>query len=220
MSGSSSAASAGPDVPQPGDPNYLPYTDPTSNTSVAAEGVSIGGKAAAGAAAGSAAGPVGTVVGAVVGAAVGIWGAITGANDQAEIDRQKAELARQEAAEVARREASNDAVAQETAFRERLDISADMAGAGHAGGSVGTQLEIQRQTNLQIKLNDEAARFQESQLLAGAQMQDTLANQTGSAAVIKSIGYGVTAAGGILSPRSGIVNYSPNEKLPQIGGGF
>lgn len=215
MSGSSSSL----DIPQPGDPNYLPpvdtkTADELSTSSGASTAIGAGTKIGGLAAAGAVLGPVG----ALVGGAIGAIGAIFGANDQAEIDRRKAALEEAEAQEVARREAVNDAATQSTMFRQGLDISSEMAGSGHEGGAIGTQLEIRRQGNLQIRLNDEAAAFQESQLRAGAQMQLDLAGQTETAGILKGIGYGFTAMGSV--GRQVLSNAMTTEKLPSIGGGF
>lgn len=218
MSGNASSA----DVPQPGDPNYLPQVTITDdgtgggddNTALTA--VTTGSKIAGLAAAGAVLGPVGSVVGGLI----GLVGSIFGSNQQAEIDRRKAALDEAEAKEVERRATINDAITQTTGFRAQADISAEMAGSGHEGAAIGTQLEVRRQANLKIRLDDQAAAFQASQLRAGAQLQNELADQTVSAGVIKGIGYGVTAIG---SAGRQIVNDSrlmSSKPLPSYGGGF
>lgn len=184
------------------------------SSSTASAGGGIAATTASGAAAGSMVGPYGTVIGAVIGAGIGIYGAITSASDQADIDRQKAALEDAQAGEVARREQENDALAKTTAFKTAAAYSSENAATGHEGGGIGSQLEIQRQTNLQISLNDQAAAFQESQIYAGAGMESQLANNTMTAGYLNAAGQGVKLAGGLVPPSAGVVNHSGIQPLP------
>ena len=188
----------------------------SSSTASSAGGIaaSTGG----GAAAGSAAGPIGAGIGAVLGAGIGIYGAIESAQAQAAIDTQEQQLEEAQAAQVGLREQENDAISQSSGYKRELDFSSESAASGHEGGGIGSQLEIQRQTNLQQYLNDQAASFQQSQILAGAGMKGQLASQTSTAGYISAAGQGARLLGNALSPNSGIVNYSPTaQSLPNPG---
>lgn len=124
---------------------------------------------------------------AVVGTGLSVYGQIKSAQDQADIDSQKATLARVQAQEVLDREQINDANMQQSTLRAKLDFGSAFAATGRQGG-IGSQLELQRQADEQIALNDREANFQAKMLQAGADMNDQLASETRTSGYINAAG--------------------------------
>lgn len=177
--------------------------------------MSVGTGAVSGAAAGSILGPVGAGVGAVVGAI----GGLISASDQSSIDKQKAQLEQAQAAQVASREAANDALKAQQTFTKQQDFGSLSAGSGHEGAGIGSQLEIQRQNQVATSIADQEASFQEQMLLAGASMQSQLAGQTTTAGYINagtSLLGGASKVGGLINAGS----QGQTQSLPQPGQGF
>ncbi len=141
---------------------------------------------------------------AVLGAGVQIYGAITSANAQAQQDQEKAQIATEQATEIAAREVINDQQRQISANKIEGEIGAAAGGSGFATTGIGAQLEAQRQTNVQIALNDRDAAFQETQLLKGANMESTLASQTQQSGDWKAAGTVLGLVGTAASPSTGL----------------
>lgn len=198
-----------------------PNPPPDMSTNDSGEITGVVGGAASGAAIGTAIAPgYGTAIGAVVGAGIGIYGALTSANAQAQIDQEKAALEQAQASEVLWREKENDALQASATFKAEADISSENAGQGHAGGSIGSQLELVRQNNISTALNDQSANFQASMIKAGAGMESQLGSETQQAGYVNAAATGVSLIGKAASPSSGFVNYSTPQNLPAIPEGY
>lgn len=198
------------------------------NGSTGSDVASAGAGAASGAAAGAAAGTVvpgvgnviGAAAGAVLGAGISIFGSIESGNDQNKIDQEKAANEMAQAQQVVDREAANDALRQQATTTTQMDVSSEQAASGHETSGVGSQLEVKRQNDIQTKLNDQNASFQESQLMAGASLTQQAGSQAQTAGDIQAVGSGVSLLGTILSPKSGIINYGTKQSLPQLPTGY
>ena len=158
---------------------------------------------------------------AIVGAGVQAYGAIKSAGDQSEIDQEKSAAQNAQANEIHEREAINDSLRASRAFQAKLDFAAAAAGSGHAGAGVGSQLEIQRQSDLQTKLSDEDAAFQEAMLRKGAGLDAKLAEDTKSAGYWSAAGSILGGAGKVLAPSSGILGRTvATQALPAVPEGY
>jgi len=154
---------------------------------------------------------------AVVGAGVQIYGAIKTANDQAEMDLQRAAIANQQATEIGEREAANETLRNQQAYRQKLQFGASFAATGREGTGIGSQLQIQNQTDLANMMSNREADFQAKMLKQQAGIDTTLAGQTESAGVVKALGMGLggaTQAAGYLAPR-----YGGTQSMGAYGGG-
>lgn len=161
------------------------------------------GDAATGAAVGSLAGPVGTGIGAVVGAGIGIWGALSSASDQNALDQEKAQVAEEQAAEIQAREAANEVLANQNAYRQKLQFGASFAGSGKSGTGIGSQLQIQANTDLSNMMSNRESQFQEQMLQQQAGVDTTLGAETLTAGDISALGTavsGATKVGSIMNP--------------------
>lgn len=157
---------------------------------------------------------------AIAGGAVSAYGAIKGAQDQAELDREKAELSKEQADELINREQINDALRDTNTFRQKLDFQSAAAGTGHEGSGIGSQLEIQRQSDLAKVLADHDANFQAQMLLRGGQMYNRMADNTEEAGYISAAGSLLGGAGRAAAPSSGVMpRTSGAESLPSFSGG-
>jgi hypothetical protein len=136
---------------------------------------------------------------AVVGAGIAIYGAVSSANDQSQLDQEKADAAKKQAQELAARQQVNDLVKQSTAMRQKLQYGATYAASGKAGVGIGAQLQIQNQANVQQMISDREAAFQEQMLMQSAQIDTSLASETQSAGTLNAIGAGVQGAGRVAS---------------------
>lgn len=128
---------------------------------------------------------------ALVGAGIQIYGDIKSADDQASLDRKRAEIARQQAAEIEARNQTNAAILDDQAMRAKLQFGASFAASGKAGVGVGSQLQLQNQADLQNSVATREAKFQEQMLQQQAGIDTTLADQTESAGTINAIGAGI-----------------------------
>lgn len=184
--------------------------DSPSTGGSAAEGAGAG--ALAGGAAGSVFGPVGTAVGAVAGGIIGAVGGILSAQDQQQLDNQKAAIAQQQAAEIQAREVANENLTNEHAYSQELAFGSSFAGSGKAGTGIGSQLEIQRQATQQNVVSNRDSQFQESMLLQQAGIDTTLGNETMTAG---EIGAATSVLGGATA---GVKNYTSGNSNPGLGG--
>lgn len=197
MSGSSSGTS-----PASTEANAATPDTPDSGTA-AVTGVAT--DAATGAAIGSAIPGVGTAIGAAVGAGIGIWGALSSASDQNALDQEKAHVAQEQATEITAREAANEINVNENAYRQKLQFGASYAGSGKSGVGVGSQLEIQRQADLQNMMSNRESQFQVQMLQQQAGVDTTLGAETMTAGDISALGQGVkgaTTVGSIMNPNT------------------
>jgi hypothetical protein len=177
-----------------------------------------------GAAAGSVVPGVGTAIGAgagaIIGAGISIFGSIESGNDQNQIDQEKAANEVAQAQQVAAREAANDALRQQALITNQMNVSSEQAASGHETAGIGSQLELKRQNDIQTQLNDQAATFQENQLLSGASMTEQAGSQAQTAGYLQAAGTGVSALGTVLNPKSGIINYGSTSALPALPAGY
>ncbi len=198
------------------------------NGSTSSDAVSAGTGAASGAGMGAAAGSVvpgvGTAIGAgagaIIGAGISIFGSIESGNDQNQIDQEKAANEVAQAQQVAAREAANDALRQQALITNQMNVSSEQAASGHETAGIGSQLELKRQNDIQTQLNDQAATFQENQLLSGASMTEQAGSQAQTAGYLQAAGTGVSALGTVLNPKSGIINYGSTSALPALPAGY
>lgn len=145
---------------------------------------------------------------AIVGGGIAAYGAIKSAQDEAAIKRLEAEQAYQQAGELDMRERANEALRTDAAFRAKLDFASMAAGTGHEGAGIGSQLEIQRQSDLQNILAGRDEAFAASQLRKGGDITRQLAGNIEEAGYISAAGsllgaggrVGSLAAGGGASP--------------------
>lgn len=150
--------------------------------------------------------------GAAAAGVVSAVGAITSASDQQSLDNEKAQVAQAQAAEIGQREAANETIRDQTAYRQKLQFGASYAGSGKAGTGIGSQLEIQRQADQANVVSNRESTFQQSMLLQQAGVDTTLGNETMTA------GY-INAAGSILggASNSARIGTSGNSN-PGLGG--
>lgn len=162
---------------------------------------------------------------AIVGAGVSIYGAITSANDQASLDESRAGVARQQSGEIAAREQVNETIRNQAAFRQKLQFGASYAASGKAGTGVGSQLQIQNQTDLANMLSNRESMFQEAMLQQQAGTDLQLADETRSAGTLNAIGAGlggIARAGGIMTAGGSNPGYGGTQGLgayPSTGSG-
>lgn len=134
----------------------------------------------------------------VIGAVTSTFGTIDAANNEADMMNQKAYLGRMQAKEVLDREQINDQNMLDSTIRTRAEFGSAYAATGFQGG-IGSKLEIQRQAEQQIALNDREANFQALMLSKGADMQDLMAGQTRDAGTLKAFGTLLGGAGSAMS---------------------
>lgn len=127
----------------------------------------------------------------LVGAGIQIYGDIKSANDQASLDQDRAQIAREQASEIDSRNQANAAMLDQAATRQKLQFGASYAASGKAGVGVGSQLQIQNQANNQNMVATREAKFQESMLMQQAGIDSTLADQTLEAGTLNAIGAGL-----------------------------
>jgi hypothetical protein len=132
---------------------------------------------------------------AIVGAGLAIYGDISSANDQANLDNERASIAQQQSAEIAARNQSNASILDSQAFRQKMQFGSSFAASGKSGVGVGSQLQIQNQADLQNMIATREANFQENMLQQQAGIDTTLASETEQAGTLKAIGAGVSALG-------------------------
>lgn len=149
---------------------------------------------------------------AVAGAGLQAYGAISSAQDQAALDRQKADIANQQSAEITARESNNEITRDQSAYRQKLAFGAAYAGSGKAGTGIGSQLEIQRQTDLANMTSNRDSQFQVNMLQQQAGVDTTLANETSTAGYLNAAGSILGGAGKVAS-----VSSSGNNN-PGLGG--
>ena len=160
---------------------------------------------------------------AIVGAGIAIYGDISSANDQAGLDQARASIARQQAAEIDSREQANELIRDQQASRQKLQFGASYAASGKAGTGVGSQLQIQNQSDLQSMVSNREAKFQENMLMQQAGIDTTLGDETQTAGTISAIGAGiggVARAGGLFTAGSNNPGYGGTQSLggyPSLG---
>jgi hypothetical protein len=174
---------------------------------MSAESAEEGGAAVAGGVGGFfVGGPMGAVAGAGIGMSVA--GQLNAASSQSDVEKEKAAAAAAQAQEVAQREAFNDVQAQDQTFKSKLDFASSFASSGKQGAGIGSQLEIQRQSDLAIKVADEQASFQESMLRQGGSLDTELAGQYQEAGDLNAAGTILAGAGKMAAPSFGASNYN------------
>lgn len=153
---------------------------------------------------------------AVVGGGIAIYGAIKSANDQASLDQERAEIAKQQAQEIAAREQANEALRNQQAYRQKLQFGSSFAASGRAGVGIGSQLQIQNQSDLASMMSNREAEFQEKMLYQQAGIDTTLSNQALESGTISAIGAGLSAGGKAYADLKP-TGYTPN---PQSLGNY
>lgn len=120
--------------------------------------------------------------GAAAGGGLAAAGAIIQGQDTNQLEQERAAIARQQAGEIASREAVNESLRDEQAYRQKLQFGSQNAGAGKAGTGIGSQLEIQRQTDLANAVSKRDSQFQEQMLEEGASIDQQMGQEaeTGS----------------------------------------
>ncbi len=149
---------------------------------------------------------------AIAGAGLSAYGAITSAQDQSNLDNERAQVAQEQAQEIAQREAANETLRDQQAYRGQLQFGAQFAGSGKAGTGIGSQLEIQRQATQANVISNEQSQFQDQMLNQQAGIDTTLASET------MTSGY-INAASSLLggASRAASVGTSGNNS-PGLGG--
>ena len=131
---------------------------------------------------------------AIVGAGIAIYGDIKTASDQAAADNTRATIAQQQSAELQGREQENEIIRNDQAMRQKLQFGASYAASGAAGVGIGSQLQIQNQTDIQNMISNRETQFQEQMLQEQAGIDTTLAGQATAAGTLKAVGAGLGAA--------------------------
>lgn len=111
----------------------------------------------------------------LVGAGISVYGDITSADDQNQLDQEKAQVAQEQAAEIAQRTQANEQLTDQQAFRQQLQFGSAYAASGKEGVGIGGQLQIANQANTQNMIAAQEASFQEQML----NMQATMDTQQG-----------------------------------------
>ena len=150
--------------------------------------------------------PVVAAIASIVGAGVAVAGDIISADNQSNLDNERAQVAAQQSAELGQREASNEAIRNQQAERQKLQFGASYAASGKAGVGIGSQLQIQSQSDLQSMISNRETQFQELMLQQQAGIDTTLAGQTQEAGAIGAVGAGL----GGLANVGGIVARNPD----------
>lgn len=156
--------------------------------------------------------PVIAAAAAVVGVGIQIYGDVTSANDQAKLDKERAAIAQQQSDEIAAREQSNEALRGQQAVRQKLQFGASYAASGKSGTGVGSQLQIQNESDTQSMISNREATFQEQMLQTQAGIDTTLASQSITSGAIGAVGAGL---GGITK---GATLATSGENNPGYGG--
>lgn len=144
---------------------------------------------------------------AAAGGVIGAYGAIQSAQDQANLDNEKAAIAFKQADEIQNREVANEAIRNSQANEAKLSFGAAYASSGKEGVGIGSQLEIQRQTDLQNTISKRDADFQAEMLRTQGGIDQQLADET------KSAGY-LSAASSILGGASSAARLSAPNTTP------
>lgn len=155
-----------------------------------------------------------------LGAGLQVYGAIKGAQDQADVDRQKALFQRQQADEVDSRARINDVQMQDTEIRSKLQFGSQYAASGHEGTGIGSQLEIQRQEGVQQSFQDREAAFQSKMLREGSALDENLAKETEASGYVNAAGTLLGASGKIMQPSSGFTGPKGAQGLPPVPEGY
>jgi hypothetical protein len=156
---------------------------------------------------------------ALVGDGIQVVGDITSANDQAQLDQERAAIAQQQSNEIASREANNEALKEQQAYRQKLQFGSSYAASGKAGSGVGSQLQIQLQADTANAISGREASFQEQMLQTQAGIDTTLAGQSQTSGVINAIGAGVggiARAGSIATSGGNNPGYGGTAALPPM----
>ena len=150
--------------------------------------------------------PVVAAIASIVGAGVAVAGDIISANDQTSLDQTRAQVAEQQSAELGQREASNEAIRNQQAERQKLQFGASYAASGKAGVGIGSQLQIQSQSDLQSMISNRETQFQQLMLSEQAGIDTSLGGQAQEAGAIGAVGAGL----GGLANVGGIVARNPD----------
>lgn len=131
----------------------------------------------------------------IVGTGLQVYGDIKSANDQAKLDQDKAEIARQQAIEIAQREGANEVMRDQQAMRQKLQFGASYAASGKAGTGVGSQLQIQNQADLLNMMSNREALFQQKMLMQQAGIDTTMAQESLQSGTLNALAAGIGGAG-------------------------
>lgn len=157
---------------------------------------------------------------AIVGAGIAIYGDIQSANDQSQLDAEKASVANQQAAEIAARNQQNAAIQNQVAFRQKMQFGSSYAASGKAGVGIGSQLQIQNQTDLQNMVQTREANFQEMMLKEQAGIDTTMGNNIQQALPWEVAGAAVQGLGSAArTPGAVNTNGPTGQGLGSVGGG-
>jgi hypothetical protein len=155
--------------------------------------------------------PVVAAVAAVVGTGIAIYGAVKSANDQSDLDQERASIAQQQAKELDAREQSNELIRDQQAYRQKLQFGAAYAASGKEGVGIGSQLQIQNQADLANMMSNRETKFQETMLLEQGGIDTSLASSTESAGTLNAVGAGLgglSAAGKLYTAGGNNPGYS------------
>lgn len=132
---------------------------------------------------------------AIVGAGISTYGAIKSASDQADLDNARARIADQQAEEIQQRELANESLRDQQAYRQKLQFASSYAASGKAGVGIGSQLQIQSQSDLQSMMSNREAKFQAFMLHQQAGIDTTMANDVIEAGNLNAAGAAVSGLG-------------------------
>jgi len=118
---------------------------------------------------------------AVLGAGMSAYGMIKASQDEAAAREAKQASLNMQADELESRQRVNEALMQNESEKMKLAFGAAYAASGKAGTGIGSQLEIQRQTDLQALLQRREAHYQARVLRAGGSLEGGLAASVRSA---------------------------------------
>jgi hypothetical protein len=144
---------------------------------------------------------------AAVGAGISIYGQIKAAQDKEEAAQFEAYLKGLQADEMMSREAINEGIMRDEAFRSGLAHQAAFSGTGREGGGIGGILTIKETTDRNIQLARRDAEFKASMLRKGADMDQKLASD------LMTSGY-IGAAGTLLTSSASLYGSYSNYGKP------
>lgn len=173
----------------------------------------VGASTVSGAGAGAMFGPWGAAAGAVIGFGIGLFGELSKASDEQELEQRKAQMAEMQARELEARELLNEEQMLRASDITGARVASSLASGGRAGGAVGTLLEIDRQTRVQIEMNRRDTEFKAKMLRLGADANQFVADSYGRAATWNILGMGAQTLGTVS--RSGIFKGSTTD-LPKV----
>lgn len=150
---------------------------------------------------------------ALAGAGLSLYGAISGANAQADAAGKDAALKNAQADELLQRQAINEAIIRDQAQKAGLGFGASFSATGREGGGIGGILQINKNAQDEIMNTRRDAEFKANMLRSGANIETDLASSGVTAAWISGVG-------GLLSTGAATYNAMspPSSKAPSLPG--